>query len=459
MQVSDYLLKKYNQPVPRYTSYPPANHFSDDFSENDYNQLLKQSNKRNPENISIYLHIPYCKKLCYYCGCNMCMLTNTQEVKAYIDALKKEIKLTAAQIDKKRKVSQIHYGGGTPNSIPAEYLQEINELLFSEFQFIENPEIAIETNPAYLDEKYIAALKKAKFNRFSLGIQDFDKKVLDAVNREHTVIPVPELMEMLKDGDPNIHINLDFIYGLPGQTVKSFTQTMEKAAEMRPDRLVTFSYAHVPWVKPHQKVLEKKGLPGPAEKMEMFLTAREQLQKSGYLPVGLDHFVLPEDELGQALSDKMLHRNFQGYCTRRTTGQVYAFGVTSISQLADGFKQNTKDIKEYIASINENKIPVIKGLQLNDEEKIVGEVLNEFMCNKQIYWAETAKRLGISEEKLKSTISINIEELKTFEADGLMEYKPEGLSINETGELFIRNIAASLDPAYNPASKQYSKSV
>ncbi|MCG8697543.1 MAG: radical SAM protein, partial [Bacteroidales bacterium] len=273
LHIDPNLIEKYNVPVPRYTSYPPANHFKEDFSEKDYLALVDESNSEGDKNISIYLHIPFCKKICHYCGCNACAIGTGNKVKPYLNALKKEITLLTNRLVDNRKVSQIHYGGGTPNALQASELKELNELVFSNFDFIEKPEIAIECNPAYVDKAYLDVLLEAGFNRFSFGIQDFNQQVLDTVNRDGSQLPVESLVQKIKGHDANNGVNLDFIYGLPFQTRESFLKTIEKAIAINPDRLVTFSYAHVPWMKKQQSILEKHGLPSSSSKMDMFVSA------------------------------------------------------------------------------------------------------------------------------------------------------------------------------------------
>jgi oxygen-independent coproporphyrinogen-3 oxidase len=459
MIIPEHLLEKYNSPVPRYTSYPPANYFTDEVTESQYIEAVKDSNKRNPRNISIYIHIPFCKKLCHYCGCNALPLATMDAMENYVTALKQEIRMVAAMIDKDRKVSQIHYGGGTPNVLPVEWIAEINELIYALFKLTDQPEIAIECNPAHLSFEYIDQLKKAGFNRFSIGIQDFNKDILKTVNRDPSELPVGELLQKIKSGSEHIAVNLDFIYGLPGQTVESFLDSIRKAVAIRPDRLVTFSYAHVPWVKKAQKILDKIGLPTGELKMKMFSESHDFLLANGYKSIGLDHYVLESDELYQALLNKSLHRNFQGYCTRQTTGQVYAFGVSSISQLEKGYAQNIKSVKGYIESINSGHLPIEKGYMLSGDEIIVREVINQLMCNMHINWQELADRLNITQEVLKHAITYDSEALLKFEADGILLMTPEGLEMTETGTLFSRNVAASFDPLTNTQSKQFSKPV
>jgi len=453
------LITKYNKSAPRYTSYPPANHFTEEVNHKHFEKAVKESNDFSPNHISFYLHIPFCKKLCFYCGCNTCPLGKATQVEAYLSALKKELKTVIGLLDKSRKVSQIHFGGGTPNSIPAEALHELNPMIFDAFALTEHAEIAIETNPAYLDRSYIEALKAAGFNRFSLGIQDFNKDVLKMVNRDPSALPVDELMAMIKAGNPANAINFDFIYGLPGQSVESFSQTIRQAANHRPDRLVTFSYAHLPSVFKSQKILEKRGLPASSLKVTLYETAAKILKDAGYKAIVMDHFVLPDDELYIALEQKKLHRNFQGYCTRETTGQVYAVGVSAISQLEQAYIQNSKSVDDYIKRINGMGSAAVKGYLLDRNEMLIREAITELMCNKNLDLNNLASRRQLQLNNVLQALRINESELNEFINDGLLTFKNHHFQITDAGQLFIRNIAASLDPLQQNPTRLYSQTV
>lgn len=459
MIINKELIEKYNQAVPRYTSYPPANHFSDDFSASNYAMLLEESNSAFPQNLAFYIHIPFCQHICYYCGCNALKLNKTSNIEVYIEALKKEIKLVTSNLEKGRKISQIHFGGGTPNAIEAHYLKDIIATLSQDFQFIENPEIAIECHPALLTYDYIDELAEAGFNRFSLGIQDFDDEVLKSVNRRPSVLPVEDLVAYLRSKPTTVGVNLDFIYGLPIQTADSFAKSIERAISIQPDRLVTFSYAHVPWLKKHQQILQKKGLPNSETKMAMFERATELMLAAGYKTIGFDHFAKANDELSLALDNKQLHRNFQGYCTRRTTGQVYAFGVSGISQLDAGYIQNTKDIKTYITALDKDVLPVEKGLIASEEQSIVREVINQIMCNQYLHWEKLADLLGLTSKELKATVNYDEKKLADFANDGLLTFNENHLEVTEVGGVLVRNIAALFDPMYEQGENKYSKTV
>jgi oxygen-independent coproporphyrinogen III oxidase len=393
--------------------------------------------------------------MCHYCGCNALLLDNKETVASYLDALKQEIKLILPLLKKDRKVAQIHFGGGSPTAQPVSFLKEINEMLLSEFSTIENPEIAIECHPGYLDEQYWNDLADAGFNRVSIGLQDFNDDVLKTVNRKPSRLPIEDILKILRDR--NISVNMDFIYGLPLQTPESFGDTIRKAIEIKPDRLVTFSYAHVPWVNPSQLKLEEAGLPSPQDKNRLYETAKNLLTHAGYKTIGLDHFVRPEDELYIAQQEKTLHRNFQGYCTRRTTGQVYAFGTTGISQLATAYSQNTKDIKTYVDTLQNKRLPVLKGYTLREEEQIAREVINSLMCNYEINWKELADHLKTDIDKIKSAMNYNETALNEFVEDGLIEYDNNHISMLPKATPFVRNIAASLDKLMIDTDKRFSK--
>lgn len=457
MKVSEKLLEKYNVATPRYTSYPPANYFHEEFNNEEVVRAISLSNIEQPENISLYIHIPFCNKLCFYCGCNTVISRDGKIIDSYIETLKKEIVLLKSKLDPNRKVSQVHWGGGTPNYLPIEDIESIMNTLYENFNFISGAEIAMECHPWHLTYEYVDRLIELKFNRLSLGVQDFNDKVMVSINRNHSIIPISELVEYIKA--KNVAVNLDFIYGLPFQTVETFTETIQKAIEISPNRLVTFSYAHVPWIKKAQQKLEKYNLPDAGEKVKLFEAAYDLLTKSGYKAIGLDHFAKESDELYIALKGKTLHRNFQGYCTRETTGQVYALGVSGISQLESAYLQSTKDVVEYTQRINKGEFPIEKAYFLSLEEKITREIINELMCNLYLSWQALSDRFNKPVEELNNLTEEQIQQLKTFESEGLITYNKDEIFITETGKFFIRNIAAAFDPKMQNTTRNFSKAL
>lgn len=452
------IIKKYNTPGPRYTSYPPATFFHTGFGQEQYVKHIEKSNGDEPQNISFYVHIPFCSKLCFFCGCNTSILRGDDVVRRYVNAVVKEIETVSSMLDKSRKVSQIHWGGGTPNAISLNYIEQIMTALKKDFSFTENAEIAMECNPAYLEFEDIDRLKEIGFNRLSLGIQDFDPKILKSVNRDSSKYPVKDLVAHMKK--IGFHgVNLDLIYGLPYQTVNSFKESVKQAIDISPDRLVTFSYAHVPWVKTAQKKLETYGLPGPEDKLAMFDAGLEMLTKAGYLSIGMDHYAKPDDELCIALNNRKLHRNFQGYATRETTGQVYGFGTSSISQLNGAYIQNTKVLNDYMDRVEKTGFAVERGYELSQEDIIRRDVITEIMCNGFLSFKEIAYRYAISEQKVVEVVDFKETELADFIEDDLIEYKDGILKLKEQGFFVVRNIAMVFDPLLEIKDAQYSKTV
>jgi oxygen-independent coproporphyrinogen III oxidase len=458
MNIPENLIDKYNVPVPRYTSYPPANFFSTEFNEADYIKAVILSNEDEPQNISIYIHIPFCSQLCHYCGCNTHITRNETLKSSYLEALKKEILMLRPLLKATRKVSQVHWGGGTPNSLSVDQIAGIMALLYENFTFTLQPEIAIECNPAHLDHHYVDRLIEMGFNRISLGIQDFSETVLNTVNREIPVIPASAFVQQIQSSG-KAKVNLDFIYGLPHQTVGSFTKTMEKAIELQPDRLVTFSYAHIPNIKKSQKILEKAGLVAPNEKLMMFEMTYQMMKDAGYVPIGLDHFAKEEDELAVAMNNRSLHRNFQGYCTRETTGQVYAFGTTGISQLENSYAQNAKSVGQYTELINQGRFTTEKGYSLSAEQKIIRHVINEVMCNQYLSWSQAAGKYGITTDAMKGIVNYDESFLKGLKEDNLLTFDENEVWVSELGRFFIRNIAAAFDSGLNKSGKTFSKAL
>lgn len=437
------IINKYNIPVPRYTSYPPANYFRE-MGEEELVDAIRQSNNADDRNLSFYLHMPFCRHLCHYCACNSYAMGTAQKTQSYIDALHREIDIVAPLLESNRLVSQIHYGGGSPTAMTPDTLKALNSHLLSLFNTIERPEIAVECHPGYLSLADWQALADAGFNRFSIGVQDFYLSVLHTVNRRPSQEPMEDIFRVLRDHGAGI--NLDFLYGLPGQTAERFARNIERAISLAPDRLVMFSYAHVPWLKKQQLILERAGLPTAEEKERIFDTAEQMLTSAGYVRIGMDHFVRRDDELFEALAQHRLHRNFQGYCTRRTTAQVYAFGVTGISQLETAYAQNTKDIDEYVGTVAEGRMAVKKGYALTKEQQQTRRSIDELMCN---------YRVGLSED----VFAEHRAKLLEMQDDGIVTLEGTTVIMTSDGTPFVRNVAALLDPLMKNTTKSFSKPI
>ncbi len=458
MKISRELLNKYNVRVPRYTSYPPATHFSDLYVASQFQDDLVTSTKQGSNNISLYLHFPFCPRVCLFCGCNTSVCINQQMIVDYINALKVDIRQMASRIDCSRPVTQIHWGGGTPNYLDPDLMQEVMDLLHSLFFISDNAEIAIECNPAYLDLASVDRYHNMGFNRFSLGVQDIHADVLFLVNRLPSAMPLEELVPHIQKNNDS-RVNIDLMYGLPGQNLDIFNETIEQITSVRPDRLVTFSYAHVPWMKKHQEALEKHHLPGPEEKIGMLELAYNKITSGDYASIGMDHFALKQDELAKAFFNQSLYRNFQGYVTRERSGQVYAMGATGITQLWNAYGQNEKDSVKYVQLMNNGQWPLQRGYHLSDEQIIVREVITHVMCNKYISFEQLSMQLDVSKQDILDATGYDAERLKELVVDGLVAEKEDGFEILPDGFFFIRNVAMLFDPALRNDLNSYSKTV
>lgn len=451
-------IKKYETRAPRYTSYPPANLFNSSVNNDVYKEQITISNSQNPQNISLYVHIPFCPQLCNFCGCTTFFNSDKNRLNRYITALLKEIDTVTALIDKKRNVTQVHWGGGTPNALDFSIIKEVMDKFRSLFKFAPNAEIAMECNPAYMDFADIDNYASAGFNRLSLGIQDFDQNVLKNIHRQPSKHPVNKLIAyMHRLGMKGI--NLDLVYGLPGQTPESFTAAAQKAADCDADRIVTFPYAHVPWVKPAQKALEALGLPDADQKLHAFVSANQALTSAGYKFIGMDHYCKPDDALAIASQNGNLKRNFQGYCTAETTGQVYGFGATSITQLHSGYIQNIKNPDKYIETIETQHLAVERGYILNSQEIMVREAINELMCNGLLDFNQCAQKLNVTPADIISATGYSPEKFQPFVKDGILSITDHCLTLRPDAFLAVRNIAVLLDPMMKDNGNMYSKTI
>ena len=452
------LIKKYNESGPRYTSYPPATFFNENYGNKNYIESIELSNTENPKNISVYIHVPFCPQICHFCGCTTETGFSRPFLERYVDAVNKEIDFVADRLDHSRNLTQVHWGGGTPNAISYKFIEMITLKLKERFNFSESYEMAIECNPAHLNFRHIDLLKEFGFNRISVGIQDFRKDVLDAINRKTSKRPLEDLIKKIKDSGFT-GTNIDLVYGLPLQTVDSFKTTIDKAINLGTDRIVTFSYAHVPSVLPRQKILEEIGFPSSESKAKMYENSYDQLIKAGYISIGMDHYSKPDDEFTIALNEKKLHRNFQGYCTRETTGQVYGFGASAISQLDSAYSQNFKNTMEYIRGIEKNNLSVYRGYSLSYNEKVIRHVINSVMCNYYVDFNEVAKYFNCPLYEIVNILEYDSSNFQDFVDDNLMKIDGEKITIHKSGRLFTRNISMRFDPLIKQKVGTYSKTI
>lgn len=434
-------LKKFDKPGPRYTSYPTAPMFSDSFTSNDFrNEILRTNALDNPNDLSLYFHFPFCDTLCYFCGCTMLVTHDRNKIDSYNQYLKKEIDLITSLISKNRKVTQLHWGGGTPSYLSPDQIKDIGLYVRERYNFASDIEASVEIDPRDLTKDHMKAFSDSGFNRMSMGVQDFNEKVQKAVNRIQSEKITRDAVNWGRElGFKSI--NLDLIYGLPYQTYDSFSATLDKAIDISPERFAIFNYAHVPWLKKHQHVIPENELPSPEQKLQILKMTIEKLTNAGYWYIGMDHFAKPDDELTLAQKNKTLYRNFQGYSTRAGC-DVYAFGMSSISQFDNIYAQNMKELNSYYSRLDSNKFATHLGYVMTEDDHIRKFTIMNLMCHLEI-------DKTLIEEKFKINFddyfSGSIQKLKLFVDESFVTIKNDKIKVVELGKLIIRNIAMCFD--------------
>ena len=454
LEVDIELIKKYNRPGPRYTSYPTAPHFNESVNGNEWKRQIQLNNETAKRDLSLYFHLPFCDTLCWFCGCTTVVTRNIDKIEEYLRYLYKEIDMISQDINIDRKVVQMHFGGGTPTYLSPDQILHLGAKINKSFPFSADAEIGCEMDPRELTEEHIIALKEVGFKRASMGVQDFNPKVQKAVNRINPYEMVEEAVGWIR-GNGFESLNLDLIYGLPHQSTSNFENTVDKILTLNPDRLAVFNYAHVPWMKPHQKLIKEDDLPVPEEKLEMLKMIIERLTSSGYIYIGMDHFAKADDELAIAQKDKNLQRNFQGYSTRAGV-DIYAFGMSSISQLENVYVQNFKELPDYYEYLGKGDLPVEKGYILSDDDKIRRETIMRLMCDLELDYQRMSKLLQID---FHDYYADELQQMDKFSSDGLIVLSLGKLSVTEKGRLFIRNIAMEFDRYLDNSETRYSKTV
>ncbi|ROS05273.1 oxygen-independent coproporphyrinogen-3 oxidase [Sinobacterium caligoides] len=434
------LIKKYDVSGPRYTSYPTANLFHDDFAHEQYMQVATNE-KSSIAPISLYIHIPFCENICYYCACNKVVTRDKSKAREYLEHLKKEIALRG-EIHANRPVTQLHFGGGTPTFLSTSELTELMVSLGRHFNLstADSREYSIELDPRTVDDEYISLLKGLGFNRVSLGIQDFHPPVQKAINREQSVDMVQDLLKSIRQYRFD-SISFDLIYGLPHQSVASFTQTLATVIALNPDRLSVYNYAHLPERFKTQRSIDRLTLPTGQEKLAIMEHIGNTLTDAGYEYIGMDHFVKPDDELAKARFNGRLQRNFQGYSTCLATDLI-GLGSSSITSFSDTYSQNSKDLTEYYRLVNSGKLPIVKGYPLTVKNTLHREIIMSLAC-----------RLALNIQDIELLFSIKFDEefnylmprLSEFEEDGLIELSDALITVTDTGRLMLRQICMVFD--------------
>jgi len=434
-------LKKYDKPGPRYTSYPTAPMFSDKFTVKEYREeILKTNSGEGAPDLSLYFHFPYCDTLCYFCGCTMLVTKDRNKIKRYNSEIKKEVDMILPMISPKRKVSQLHWGGGTPSYLSPDEIREVGVYTKERFNFADDIEASVELDPRDLTFEHMQAFADSGFNRVSMGVQDLNPVVQKAINRIQPLdITLDAVNWSRKVGVKSV--NIDLIYGLPYQTSATFSDTLDEIIKISPDRIAVFNYAHVPWMKKHQQVMPAEALPAAEDKLRMLIMTIQKLSDAGYWYIGMDHFAKPDDELSVAQKEKTLYRNFQGYSTKAGC-DVYAFGMSAISQFTNIYAQNVKTVKEYTDRIASNSLATHVGYRMTEDDHIRKETINSLMCHLEIDKQAISEKFGIN---FDDYFAESISQLTPFENEGLVTVTPGKIEIAELGKLVIRNIAMCFD--------------
>lgn len=428
---------KYSRPGPRYTSYPTAPEFSDKFGYDDYIRELKNRDKSRP--LSLYLHLPFCRSACYFCGCNVVYTSKEEKKERYIDYIQKELEILSCHLDTSAEVLQMHFGGGTPTFFDDKQLDRIICAIKSKFKnYSKEAEISCEIDPRFLSQAQLDVLVGHGFNRISYGVQDFDDIVQKEIHRIQPYEITKKAIDMARAMGIK-SINMDLIYGLPHQSLDSFKRTLDMTLTLDPDRLAVFNYAHVPWLKKTMRKFDEATLPSPKTKLEILKYTAEFFIKNGYKMIGMDHFAKPDDELFTALANGTLHRNFQGYTTKGGADLI-GIGLTSIGECKRHYAQNFKDMPEYEAAIDRGVLPYMKGIYLSDDDLLRKAVIMSLMSNFALDIKAIEAEFGV---KFFEYFKDDLKELENLSE--FVQITPEKISVNETGTLIIRNIAMCFD--------------
>ena len=447
------ILARYDKPGPRYTSYPTAREFTESVDARVYSDHLDAlANRKTP--LAVYLHLPFCEERCLFCGCNVVISKAREPLSRYLDALGREIDMVADRLGGRREVQQYHWGGGTPTYLHPDEIRALHARVAARFDFVADSEAAIEVDPRVTTTAHLEVLCELGFNRISMGVQDFDEKVQQAVNRIQGYDLTRGLIEKARElGFASA--NLDLIYGLPHQTPEGFERTLELVNEIRPERLAVYSFAMVPWMKGHQRKLDEQALPPPDQKLQVFLKARESFLEKGYVAVGMDHFALPDDELGQAASKGTLWRNFMGY-TVRSAPDTVAFGMSAIGDVTGAFLQNHPRLVDYERAIEGGSLAVARGYELTADDDLRRHIITSLMCNFAVDIPDVETRFPVRFHEEFPEVA---KELAPMVEDGFLTISDRRIEVIGDGRLFVRNAAMAFDGHNRTGDRQFSRTV
>jgi oxygen-independent coproporphyrinogen-3 oxidase len=447
-------IAKHNISGPRYTSYPTAPQWSADVDPLAYPSRLAALG-RTDRALSLYFHIPFCQSMCRYCGCNVVIRKQRPEVgDIYVDALIAEMALLAAQIGHRQSVRQLHLGGGTPNYLSRSQLQRLMSAANHYFDIDFTGDISVEVDPRTLETDTLSALRELGFNRLSMGLQDFTPEVQAHIGRIQPYEVVRSVFEHARKLG-FLSINIDLIYGLPYQTPANFRTTIEKVLSLSPDRIALYSYAHVPWLKSHQKLLHVDAMPDQDAKLQLFVQSRDLFLESGYIAIAMDHFAAPTDDLAAAFTGGRLHRNFMGYTTK-PVDEFIGLGVTAIGFLDGMFSQNTHDLAQYYQRVQAGKLPTEKGMVLSEDDRVRQWVIQQLMCQMVVKKPEFMARFGVDFDAYFSLVK---PKLDAFETEGFLTHSPDAIQLTPLGHFFVRNVCMAFDAYLEKSPARYSKTV
>jgi oxygen-independent coproporphyrinogen III oxidase len=453
LEFDNQLIQRYDLSGPRYTSYPTAVQFTPDFSVVDYQQQVAASNQTKRP-LSLYFHLPFCDTVCFYCACNKIVTKNRKHAQPYLDRLHKEIAMQAELFDADRKVDQLHWGGGTPTFISHQQMRDLMQFTREQFDLHDDDkgEYSIEIDPREADAETIALLRELGFNRLSLGVQDVEPVVQQAVNR---IQPVEQTIEVIQAArNTGFHsISIDLIYGLPHQTEESFQRTLQTVIDMSPDRLSVFNYAHMPEMFKTQRQIRSEDLPNAGTKLAILEKTIGTLTDAGYLYIGMDHFAKPDDELARAQANDTLYRNFQGYSTHADCDLI-GLGVTSIGKVHDSYSQNQRNIDTYTQAIDENKLPILRGIILSEDDKLRRKVITQLICNFKLDIKQIEAEFDVLFDRYFAN---ELQQLETMQDDKLIQLSKSEITVTAKGTLFIRNICMAFDYYIQNGTHRHSK--
>jgi oxygen-independent coproporphyrinogen-3 oxidase len=454
IEFSEELIRRFDKLGPRYTSYPTADKFNAGFTEADYIAYLSQRNDAANSNppLSIYVHLPFCESLCYFCGCNKIVTKDRARTTEYLNYLAKEMALVAQHIGPDRRTAQLHFGGGTPTFLTPDELGQLMAMLRSHFNFLPDAELGIEIDPRTVNDDTMAMLAGLGFNRTSFGVQDFDPAVQQSVNRIQPYEMVEKAMSASrKSGFQSI--NADLIYGLPKQSRESFDGTLDRVIELAPERIALYNYAHLPSRFKAQRLIVEAELPSAEERLQIFLMSVHRLLDAGYIYIGLDHFSKPEDELNKARLDKTLHRNFQGYTTRADCDLI-GFGVSAIGKVGHSYSQSVRTLKAYYEHLDVDRLPVEKGYALTADDVLRRQVIMELMCSGPVDFAVINQAHGID---FKTYFADELALLTQYEEAGLIVVDEHRISVTPKGRMFVRASDMVFDKHLAQSTAKFSK--